>query len=133
MHGFLDANVVVRYLTGEPVALALRARRIIDSEVELVLTDGTLAEVAYVLVRRYAIARSVVVDSLITFVRKRNVAIWHLEKDLTIQALNLCRASGRVSFADALLWAATRSTTGGVVYSFDQRFPSDGITVRQEL
>jgi predicted nucleic acid-binding protein len=133
MRGFLDANVVLRYLTGEPIALALRARQIIDTEVELVLTDGTVAEVAYVLMQRYGVARAVAVDSLIAFVRKRNVSIWRIDKDTILQALHLCRPSGRVSVADAMLWAAVRSTADTVVYSFDQHFPSDGISVRQDL
>ena len=38
----------------------------------------------------------------------------------------LCRPSGRVSFADALVWAAARSQTDASVYSLDERFPDEG-------
>ena len=43
---------------------------------------------------------------------------------------NVCRPSGRVSFADALIWAAAHMTPGKVVYSLDERFPADGVEVR---
>ncbi len=131
--GCVDANVILRYLTGEPADLAERAARIIDSESELLLADVTLAEVGFVLTRHYGIPRVAVVDSLIALVRRSNITTWQVDKDLVIQALQLCRPSGRVSFADALLWAIARSAADATVYSFDERFPSDGIAVRQGL
>ena len=57
---------------------------------------------------------------------------FRLDKDLVLQALLFCRLSGRVSFADALVWAAARSQAGAAVYSFDARFPDEGITVLRE-
>lgn len=45
----------------------------------------------------------------------------------------MCRPSGRVSFGDAMVWAAARSAGVEVVYTFDRRFPSVGIEVRREL
>ena len=131
--GFLDTSVVVRYLTNDPPEMAARAARIIDNEAELVLTDGILGEAAYVLLKRYGVPRAMVVDNLIALVRKRNVAVWRVEKDIAIQALQLCRPSGRVSFADALLWSIARVTDDAIVYSFDKRFPSSDIEVRQGL
>ncbi len=130
--GFLDTSVVVRYLTNDPPDMAARAARLIDSEAELLLTDGILGEAAYVLLKRYGVPRAVVVDNLIALVRKRNVTVWRVEKDIAIQALQLCRPSGRVSFADALLWSIARMTADTVVYSFDKRFPAENITLRQE-
>ncbi len=130
--GFLDANIIVRYLTGVPADLAAQAARIVDSESPLLLADLTLAEAAFVLTRHYNLPRAAVVDSLIALVRKSNVTMWRLEKDVVIQALQYCRPSGRVSFADALLWAVARSSEDALVYSFDKRFPKDGIDVRAE-
>lgn len=46
-----------------------------------------------------------------------------------LEALLLCRPSGQVSFADALVWAAARSQANAAVYSLDERFPDEGITV----
>lgn len=131
MSGFLDTSIVVRYLTGEPPELAEKAARIIDGEERLQVTDVVLAETAYVLTSVYGISRSVVVDHLIAFLQKENISPFALDKGVVLQALLLCRSSGRVSFADAMLWAAARSSGGNVVYSLDERFPEDGLQVRR--
>jgi predicted nucleic acid-binding protein len=130
--GFLDTSVVIRYLVNDDRALAERAQRIIVGNAELFLTDGTLAEIAHVLTRVYGIPRAAVVDELILLIRRPNVRLHGLDLALAIQALRLCRPSGRVSFADALLWASARSAGATVVYTFDERFPADGLAVRRE-
>jgi len=131
MSGFLDTNMVVRYLIGDPPVLAVQAARIIDAVEDLQITDGVLAETAYVLQSFYRVPREEVVDDLVSLIQKGNVTPYALDKSLTIQGLLMCRPSGRVSFAAALLWAAVRSSGSNVAYSQDRRFPADGIVVRQ--
>ena len=41
----------------------------------------------------------------------------------------LCRPSGRVLFADALIWAEA-VTNGLNVYTFDRRFPNSGVALQ---
>ena len=101
----------------------------IDGEDELLVTDVVLVETAYVLTSVYDVPRETVIDHLIALLRKANIDTFKIEKDLVLEALLMCRPSGRVSFADALLWAAARSEPGAAVYSLDERFPSDGISV----
>ena len=132
MSAFLDTSVVVRYLTGDPPELAERAASIVDGVDELQVTDVVLTETAYVLTSVYQIPRDVVVDHLIAFLQKQNVSPFGLDKGLVLQALLLCRPSGRVSFADAMVWAAARSAGGELVYSLDERFPADGLEVRRK-
>ncbi len=132
MSGFLDTSVVVRYLTGNPPDLAEKAAEIIDREDRLQVTDVVLAETACVLTSVYEIPRRVVVDHLIAFVQKENITPFALNKGLVLQALLLCRPSARVSFADAMVWAAARSAERKLVYSFDARFPEDGLEIRRE-
>ncbi len=129
--GFLDTSMVVRYLTGDPPDLAEQAAQVIDREEGLQVTDVVLAETAYVLTSVYRISRSVVVDHLIAFLQKENVMPFAVDKALALQALLLCRPSGRVSFADAMIWAAARSSESKVVYSLDERFPGDGLEIRR--
>ena len=133
MNGFLDTSMVVRYLTGDTPDLAERAARVIDGEEGLLVTDVVLAETAYVLTSVYRIPRSAVVDHLIAFLQKQNVSPFALDKGTVLQALLLCKPSGRVSFADAIVWAAARSSESKVVYSLDERFPEDGVEVRRGL
>jgi predicted nucleic-acid-binding protein len=90
-----------------------------------------LAESAYVLTNVYRVPRSAVVESLIALVQKANLAVHGLDKGLVLQALLMCKPSGRVSFADAMLWAVARSASAEAVYSFDERFPEDGVDLRR--
>jgi len=129
---FLDTNVVVRYLTGDPPHLADRAARIIDGSRDLLVTGVVIAEAAYVLTGVYRVPRGIVVDHLVAFLRRQNVRPYALDRDAVISGLLLCRPSGRVSFADAMVWAAARSTRDRVVYTLDENFPSDGVEVRHE-
>jgi predicted nucleic acid-binding protein len=131
MSGLLDTSMLVRYLTGDPPDLADLAAAVIDTEDRLQVTDVVLAETAYVLGSVYGVAREVVVDHLIAFLQKQNIEAFRLEKSVVLQAFLLCRPSGRVSYADALLWAAARTTEEKVVYSLDERFPDDGLDVRR--
>ncbi|MBI2857617.1 MAG: PIN domain-containing protein [Chloroflexi bacterium] len=130
MSSFLDTSMVVRYLTGDPPELARQAASIIDSKELLLVTDVVLAETAYVLTSVYRVSRSIVVEHLVEFLQKENVSPYALDKGVVLQALILCRPSGRVSFGDAMAWAAARSSEDAVVYTLDERFPDDGLEVR---
>ena len=130
---FIDTNVVVRYLTNHPPDQAEIATAIVDETGDLWITDVVLNETAYVLRNRYAVGREDIVDRLMNFVHKPNISVYGLDKDFVIEGLMMCRPSGRVSFADAMIWAAARSAGAYVVYTFDRRFPSEDIEVRREL
>ncbi len=133
MSGFIDTSVVVRYLTGDPPEMAEQAARIIDGATDARITDVVLMEAAYVLGSNYRVPRADVVDALVGLVEKRNIVTHGLDKSMVILALQLCRPSNRVSFADALLWAVARSAGPAVVYSFDRRFPREGVEIRRQL
>ncbi len=129
---FIDTSVLVRYLMNDDLELAERATRIIEGDTDLLLTDGILAETAFVLTKTYGVPRQIVVDELIRLVSRRNIRLYGLDKDTVIQGLELCRPSGRVSFADAALWASAHSSGVRNVYSFDKRFPDIGVAVRED-
>ena len=88
-----------------------------------------IVETADVLIAVYGVPRAAVVDGLIALLGIANIDTFRLDEDLMLEALVFCRPSGRVSFADALVWAAVRSKAGAAVYSLDERFPEDGIRV----
>lgn len=122
--------MLVRYLSNDPPAMADASATVIEDEDDLLITDVVLAETAFVLTTYYSMPRADVVDDLIDLLRRENVQASGIGTDLACEALLLCRPSGRVSFADALLWAAARGAQLPV-YTMDQRFPTDGITVQQ--
>lgn len=131
---FLDASVIVRYLTADAGEPAERAREIIEEHPNLTITTDTISECGYVMTRLYGIGRQQVVDSLLGLLNLTNITIYRVDKSLAVQALRLCRPSGRVSFADAMLWAtALASGSNATVFTLDRRFPSDGIDVRSRL
>lgn len=130
MSGFLDTSVLLRYLVRDDAVRAEQAARLIDGETALHVSNLVLHEAAHVLRSVYQVPREQIVDSLLAFVQRQNVVIVGMDKDLVQQGLLLCRPSGRVSFVDALLWAQAQSSGPRVVYSFDQRFPTAGIEVR---
>jgi len=60
-----------------------------------------------------------------------NIEAFGFDRAIVLQALLLCRSSGRTSSADAMTWAAARSADSEVVYSLDYRFPAEGLDARR--
>ena len=129
---FIDTNIVVRYLTGTPPEQAEEATRIIETR-SLQIPIVVFTETAYVLASQYQFSRERAIDGLISLVLRDNTSVYSMDKDLVLQALRMCRPSGRVSVADAMIWAAARSSGARVIYTFDRRFPSEGLELRQGL
>jgi len=126
---FLDTSFVVRYLTDDPPELAARAAAVIDSDRPLVLSEMVLLETAYVLTSVYRLARADVVDSLVALVQRANLRLVSLTKPRTLAGLSHCRDSNRCSFTDALLWAQAVDSGAERMYSFDRKFPDQGLLV----
>ena len=131
MAGFLDSNVALRYLTHDHEELFQAARRLIDSDEALYITHAIVAEIGHVLLTVYRLARSDVVDAVVGLLARNNIHVCTDSPHELREALLLCRDSGRVSINDALLWATARASRTPVVYTFDRRFPAQGISVRQ--
>ncbi len=113
--------------------MCARATQIIEQVDDLKVTEGVLAETAFVLSSVYQMPRSKVVDLIIALIKKANLSTYALNKHLVLEGLIMCRPSGRVSFADAMLWAAARTDEASVMYSMDERFPDDGLKIRRVL
>jgi predicted nucleic acid-binding protein len=128
---FLDTNAIARYLVEENPEMTARAATLIDSERSLRISVVVLAEVGYLLTKFYRIERARTVGALIDLLNRENVETHEIGTELAIQALRLCEPSGRVSFADALTWAVARLSAPARVWSFDTRFPTEGIDVRE--
>ena len=127
---FVDTNIVVRYLTGMPPDQADRAAEIIDETDGLLVSPVSLAEVYFVLDKVYGVPKDTVIGHLIEFLLKKNITPYAVEKELLIEGLRLCRGSGRVGVPDALIWAEARTAGAHTTYSFDERFPDDGMNVQ---
>ncbi|MCY3647022.1 MAG: PIN domain-containing protein [Chloroflexi bacterium] len=128
MNALLDTSVVVRYFMQDQPHLGAASTRVVESEDHLLVSEVAIAEVAHVLMSTYRVPRELVVDQLVAFLRRDNVGTLNIPKDLVLGALAKCRPSGRVSIPDALIWAAARGERVPV-YTFDRRFPTEGVTV----
>ena len=127
----VDTSVLIRYLVGDRPEITESVRAFVEDTESLVLPEVVIAEAAYVLTSNYGLPREAVVDGLVGLLRRGNVEALSTPTDLVIDALALCRPSGRVSFADALVWAAARAAgRETVVYSLDRRFPSEDIDLQ---
>lgn len=128
MTAFVDTNVLIRHLTGDPPAQAKRATRYLKGADELLLPDLILAEVAYVLESFYEVARSRVAATLRAILAFPAIRV--LDAELLQRAVEVYEVH-RLDFADAYLVASAERTSIGVIASFDRSIDRVG-TVRRE-
>jgi predicted nucleic acid-binding protein len=115
---FVDTNVLVRHLTGDPPGQARRATAFLARSPELVLMDLVLAELVYVLESVYLRPRAQVAEAARSLMALPAIAV--VDPDLLLRAIELYE-SERLHFAEAYL-AATAELSGiGRVASFDRR------------
>ena len=129
MTAFVDTNVLVQHLTGDPPAQALLATRYLKQVEQLLLPDLILAEVAYVLESYYEVARLQVAVALRSILAFRAIRV--VDGALLQRTVELYEVQG-LDFADAYLVASAERTGVGVVASFDRGIDRVGTVLREE-
>lgn len=117
MSAWLDTNVLIRHLTGDPPEQAARATRLLARAEQLLLADLIVAEVVYVLESFYEVPRSRVAElvrAIIAF-----PAIGVADVPLMLRALEVYEVH-RLDFADAYLVAIAETSGVDTVVSFDK-------------
>jgi predicted nucleic acid-binding protein len=114
---FVDTNVLVRHLTGDPPAMARRATRFLAAAEELLLADLIVAECVYVLESFYEVGRDLVAEMMRAAIALPSMRV--VDPDLLLRALELYERQ-RLDFADAYLVACAELTGTGRVASFDE-------------
>jgi len=115
---FLDTNVLVRHLTGDPPAQAKRATAFLGDSHELILTDLVLAEMVYVLESFYEVPRTDIARmsrSLLAF-----PSIETGDHEMLLRAIEIYEAL-RLDFAEAYLSALAEMSDVKRVASFDRQ------------
>jgi len=125
---FVDTNILVRHLAGDPPDLAARATRYLGAADELLLPDLILAEVAYVLESFYEAPRAQVARAIRAVLAFPAIRV--LDADLLQRAVEVYEVH-RLDFADAYLVASAERTGIGVIASFDRTIDRVA-TVRRE-
>jgi predicted nucleic acid-binding protein len=119
---WIDANLILRFLTKEPQDLAERSLRFIQraeqGEITLQITPLVIAEVIWVLGSFYRYSRIEIAQTLVPFLGTDGLVVQELPQ--VIQALERM-ATANVDFVDAYLAEITRQARGTVA-SFDRDF-----------
>ncbi|OBA80257.1 twitching motility protein PilT [Mycobacterium sp. 1164966.3] len=129
MSAFIDTNVLVRHLTGDPPEMAARATSYLAAEQELLLTDLVLAETVYVLESFYQAPRSQIAQAMRSLVAFDSVVC--VDPALLLRAIEVYEVE-RIDFAEAYLVACAESTGVGRVASFDRSIDRVGTVQRIE-
>jgi predicted nucleic-acid-binding protein len=114
---FVDSNVLVRHLTGDPPDQAHLATEFLRSGEELILVDLVVAEVVYVLESVYEVDRERVAELVRSIIGFPSVAV--PDQALLLRALEIYEQY-RIHFAESYLAACAELSGVGVVASFDR-------------
>ena len=117
MTAFVDTNIIVRHLTGDPPELACHATRFLREAGELLLADLIVAETMYVLESFYDVPRERVAElvrAVITF-----PAMVVTDEQLLLRAVEVYEMD-RLDFAEAYLIASAEVSGVRAVASFDK-------------
>jgi predicted nucleic acid-binding protein len=114
---FIDTNVLVRHLTGDPPDTAARATAYLGAERELLLTDLVVAETVYVLESFYETPRDQIAQAVRSLIAFDSIVC--VDPALLLRAIEVYETD-RIDFAEAYLVACAESTGVGTVASFDR-------------
>jgi predicted nucleic acid-binding protein len=115
---FLDTNVLIRHLTGDPPDMAARATALLAAGEELLLADLIVAECVYVLESFYEVPRARVAELMRAAVALPSIRV--TDEPSLLRALEVYELDG-LDFADAYLVAQAEATGVGAIASFDRR------------
>jgi predicted nucleic acid-binding protein len=114
---FIDTNILVRHLTGDPPRMAARATAYLRSAEDLLLTDLVVAETVYVLESFYEAPRELVAEAVRALLAFR--AIVTVDPAVLLRAVEIYEIE-RLDFAEAYLVANAESSGVAQVASFDR-------------
>lgn len=117
MSAFVDTNVLVRHLIGEPPKMAARATAYLQRESELLVADLIVAEIIYVLESFYEVARPEISEAMRALIVMESVSV--VDAPLLLRAVEIYEYD-RLDFAEAYLIASAESTGVMQVASFDR-------------
>ena len=129
MSAFVDTNVLVRHLVGDPPAMAARATAYLEAETELLVADLVIAETIYVLESFYEVDRQAIATSMRSLLALNAVVV--VDAALLLRSIEIYEHD-RLDFAEAYLVASAESSGVNSVASFDQSIDRVGTVQRVE-
>jgi predicted nucleic-acid-binding protein len=114
---FVDTNILVRHVTGDPPGQARRATRFLAEAEELFLVDLVVAEVVYVLESFYEVERARVAEFVRAILAFDPIRV--VDEELLLRAVEVYEIE-RLDFAEAYLVASAERSGVAAVASFDR-------------
>jgi predicted nucleic acid-binding protein len=114
---FVDTNVLVRHLTGDPPGQARRATALLAEADELLAPDLVVAELVFVLESFYEVPRERVAELARAVIGFRSMVV--VDTALLLRAIEVYEVE-RLDFAEAYLVACAETTGVGRIASFDR-------------
>jgi predicted nucleic acid-binding protein len=118
VRAFVDTNVLVRHLTGDPPSQAQRATAFLRDSHELILTDLVLAEMVYALESFYEVPRTDIARMARSLLALP--AIETGDHELLLRTVEIYEVL-RLDFAEAYLSALAEMSDVKRVASFDRQ------------
>jgi predicted nucleic acid-binding protein len=119
----IDANIILRFLTNEPLHQAERAARLFAAIAaghdEVLVEDVVLAEVVWTLASFYRMTKTEIATALLDLMSGPGMK--NADKQSILLALVLYQEKN-IDFADALLAAKALTHDEPEIYSFDRDF-----------
>lgn len=128
MSAFLDTNVLIRHLTGDPPEQARRATAFLARADELLLADPIVAEVVFVLESFYEVERARVAELVRAVIGFPSVVV--VDTSLLLRAIEVYEVD-RLDFAEAYLVAHAETSGVAAAASFDRSI--DGVATVQRI
>jgi predicted nucleic-acid-binding protein len=128
LSAFLDTNVLIRHLTGDPPAQARRATAFLAAADELLVPDLIVAEVVFVLESFYEVEHQRVAELVRAVIGFPSIIV--VDVPLLLRALEVYEVN-RIDFAEAYLVASAEASGVGRVASFDRSI--DKVTTVQRI
>ena len=129
MSAFVDTNIIVRHLTGEPADIATRATAYLAAETELFLADLIVAETIYVLESFYKAPRDQIATAMRSLLALRSVVT--VDPSLLLRSLEVYEVD-HTDFAEAYVVASAESSGINCIVSFDRSIDRVGTIDRIE-
>ena len=126
---FVDTNVLVRHLTGDPPDMAARATAALAGQDELLLADLVVAECVYVLESFYEVEPKRVAELMRAAIALP--VIRTIDAPALLRALEVYEVD-RLDFAEAYLVAQAEATGVGTILSFDRSIDRVTTITRRE-
>lgn len=129
MTAFLDTNVIIRHLTGDPPAMAARATAVLAGPGPLLLVDLVVAECVYVLESFYEVLRTRVAELMRAAIALPSIQT--IDAEVLLRALAVYEID-RLDFAEAYLVAHAETTGVNAIVSFDRSIDRIATITRYE-